>query len=220
MPRKINDVLARFEQTIQANEAAGGGGGMYLTNVASTRKALPHTISSRNVAGDVVGPATRRMSVSAGTYRNFLQADSGGEAGHQARGDSTVSTASTSDPDWGDRDLDPFAEGENPDESENDSSEDDDEDRRVSRHRRVARPVASKRVGRLGNRKTRTTTRSDPRARNDGVVVEEEHSETSTNNEESEHGVSVSSRSGSSAHRAKRLPGSTGTRSARRPSRR
>ena len=249
MTRKLNDVLARFEQTIQENEAAGGGGGMYLTNVAASKKNPPKTtISSRTMTGETNGPASRRMSVSSGSYRNFLHSESvaskaAREKPAQPRGDSTVSTASTSEEDWGDQDWDPFAHEESGDQSENDSSEEgESEERRVSRHRRATRPCSSKRVGRLGNRKTRTTTsRGDPRTRNDRGgslegVAEVEGSEASTNNEEPDDGFVVTHVSGANREtlrrqrvsekpsdhtRPGRTTGSSGTRqAARRLSRR
>ena len=178
---------------------------MYLTNVAASKTKPPKPIiSSRTMTGEATGPASRRMSVSSGSYRNFLHSESaGGKASAQGkphqppRGDSTVSTASMSDQDWGDQDWDPFADDEeNADQSENDSSaEEESEERRVSRHRRATRPCSSKRVGRLGNRKTRTTTRGDTRPSNGrGNSLDEvaEASETSTNNEEPDDGSQVS----------------------------
>jgi len=223
MPGKINSVLARFEQTIQENESAGGGGGMYLSNVAASKK-KPVRLSSRSLDGGsaaaAAGSRTRDMSVSAGSYRNFLQADAGGGGmaargkplPHEARCDSTVSTAGMTDKDWDpfvetDKDWDPFAsideKGGDQSESEfSEQSEDEEEDgRRAARgssHRRLNRPSASKRVGRLGNRKTRTS-RSDPRARTrrtngqtkeeeDVEEEEEEESEASTNNQDEDEG--------------------------------
>lgn len=220
-PGKINDVLARFEQTIQQNEAAGGGGGMYLTNVAASKNKPPKPIiSSRTMTGEATGgPASRRMSVSSGSYRNFLHSDNAGgktssaqgKTNQPPRGDSTVSTASMSDQDWGDQDWDPFADDEeNDDQSENNSSaEEECEERRVSRHRRATRPCSSKRVGRLGNRKTRTTARGDTRApngRDNSLDEVAEASETSTNNEEPDDVSQVSGATRDRRHRVHEKP--------------
>lgn len=177
MPGNINSVLARFEQTIQENEVAGGGGGMYLTNVASTRKRPVRQPSSRRSIGEV----------SAGSYRNFLQNDAGGGGGMAAREKRHEAEFVEKDKDW-----DPFAEGndqsgEFSDHSDLDWDEEEDGARAAkgSTVRRPVRPSTSKRVGRLGNRKTRTgqgasTRRTSVQAKEEEDVEEEDEDEAST----------------------------------------
>ena len=153
---------------------------MYLTNVASQKKKPP--LSSRSMhGGSSAGrpPLRRSMSVSTGSYRNFVHGDAAGGGStdvggssqrskrHDAHGDSTVSTAGMSDADW-----DPFTENKSSfdevfleEESESsfaeEEEEEEEEESRTSSRRR--KPREQKRVGRLGNRKTRS--RADPNAR-------------------------------------------------------
>ena len=236
-PQKISSVLARFEQTIQENEKAGGegGGGMYLTNVAGgkRRPGLKPMISSRSLDGNApVGrSASSRMNVAAGSYRNFLQGDAESDSGARKTLDTNSNSTTSTFPE-----EDPFAESDS-EFSESCFEEDgeggeEEEHRRKSSSRRAARPSTSKRVGRLGNRKTRTS-RSD-RTRRQTSIKEEEEEEDPSEEEEANDGFAVSSsskldeprarsgtsrqRSTSSAQRSRH--GGSSRSAARRPSRR
>jgi len=217
-PKKISSVLARFEQTIQENNEAGGGGGMYLSNLAAQKKKAA-VLASRTASGEASGPASRKMSVSAGSYRNFLQDPASGAGASKPSSSTihhsskrhdaeTVSTAGMSDADWdpfatdgksGRADIDAIEDYESDFSACSDASSflgEDDEDagerHHSSKKEARRRPKEHKRVGRLGNRKTRTG-KSDPRTggRNRSKQKEEDRNTASNNEEEEEEGSVV-----------------------------
>ena len=204
---------------------------MYLSNVAgskkkkTTQRTVARSTSERSTGGR--SAYGRSMpSVSAGTYRNFLQdggpaastSASGGRGNHSKRQDAeTVSTTGMSDAEWDpfhDDSGDPFRGGLGiealDDESDFSFSEsgfsdrewEDGERHGASKKESRRRPKEQKRVGRLGNRKTRSS-RSDPRAAGrsqrgpSSTQTEEDASERTTSDhhqddEEEDNGFTVS----------------------------
>ena len=206
-PQKISSVLARFEQTIQENEKAGGegGGGMYLTNVAGgkRRPGLKPMISSRSLDGNApVGrSASSRMNVAAGSYRNFLQGDAESDSGARKTLDTNSNSTTSTFPE-----EDPFAESDS-EFSESCFEEDgeggeEEEHRRKSSSRRAARPSTSK------------EDPSEEEEANDGFAV----SSSSKLDEPRARSGTSRQRSTSSAQRSRH--GGSSRSAARRPSRR
>jgi hypothetical protein len=108
MPRKLDSVLARFEETIEQNNAAGVCSGMYLTNQASRHSSAADTTTTKTkvtTAKAKPSPASGRRGsglesslpqIKPGTYRNMLKSTNTDAT--------TVSTADTVESD----DWDPF----------------------------------------------------------------------------------------------------------------
>lgn len=150
--KKINAVLARFEETIEQNNAVGVCSGMYLTTQVS--KSSPSRAPSRRhsvTKGGISGhKSQRRMpcgDVKPGVYRDMLNGK-----------------PKKSAPVEGDADWDPFGNSDGNldfpgDDPSNCSDDDDDDDASHSSEHKARlqrRPKAKGSAGRRGLRKTRT----------------------------------------------------------------
>jgi hypothetical protein len=96
MPRKLDSLLARFEETIEKNNAAGVCSGMYLTNQASSSSCCP-PIKAKTSRRNSLETSLR---IQPGTYRQMFKTT-----------DATVSTDSTASTANSD-DWDPFCDAD------------------------------------------------------------------------------------------------------------